>query len=630
MSYPTMAASNYYNSTGFSPSTLGERDDEEKAKDCQKYLLILAEQRLPWEPMLDNIIRYVNHGRRSIQGIDLWPGQQTGQEIYDDTAMLARNTMVDGMVGYLCSRNQAWFSLELPGKFNFPAGSGMRSWSGKRVDSYPQVQRWLQDCQTVMYSAFNRSNFYDVVTEFISDGGTCGTAHLLAEEDIVRGAIVFTVPHFRECFIAENQWKKVDTCYRVFKMTLRQFADKFGYDKMKEADNNFDRDYKNNMYAEREVLHAIYPRKDYQPWREDARGKKWESTWVYRKGGKILPSSAGSETTRGYNREAALKDIHIVGEGGYDSMPIVTWRWRVNSDETYGRGPAHDAFVSIAQLNQMGRTNLITAQMGAEPPLVAYSDLRGAIQRGPNGITYVEANRGDLRTRAPLPLYTGVQNLPFSVEYQDKVRQIVNSHFHTDVFMMMSQLSQQGNQSRMVTEHVNELQSEKAAILGTRVGNLQSEAFDPLIYRAYSIEAAAGRIPAPPDILMGTVHGPVEVQYLGPLAQAQTRLTKVRSIQSGIAMATQAAQLNPISMDLVDFDETVKEILDATGFPASCLRDPRMVMQIRQQRNKMAEQTRVAEQAPQLAKAAASLAKAPEAGSALKQLMGGGEETPTA
>ena len=220
-------------------SKLGNRDDDQKAKDCLKYLLVLAEQRLFWEPMIDNIIAYVNHGRRFITDRDLWDGQQTGQYVYDDTAMLARNKLRDGMVGNLCSRNQPWFALELPGKLNFPRTSKMRSWSGQRVDSYPQVQQWIQDSQDVMYSAFNRSNFYDVNTEFISDGATCGTGYMLAEEDIENARIVFTVPHFREMFIAENQYGQVDTDYRVYKMTLRQLAQKFGWDKMCGIEHEF-------------------------------------------------------------------------------------------------------------------------------------------------------------------------------------------------------------------------------------------------------------------------------------------------------------------------------------------------------------------------------------------------------
>lgn len=619
MSYPSIGTQSIIDNEGYSPSVLGKRDDSDRAKDAQKYLQILAEQRLPWEPMIDNLIAYVNHGRRSIQDRDLWPGNPTGMEIYDDTAMLARNLLTDGMVGYLCSRNQPWFVLEIPGKLNFPRSGGMRAWSGKRVDEYPQVQKWLQDCQTVMYSAFNRSNFYDIATEFISDGATCGTAHLLTEEDVATGTIVFTVPHFRQCFIATNRFGKVDTNFRVYKMTLRQFVQKFGLEQMKKADDNFERDYKSNMYAEREVLHAVYPRKDYNPERIDAKGKKWESIWVYNKGGFVLNSSASQQNSTD-------EGVTMLGEGGYDSMPILTWRWRVNSDEVYGRGPAHDSWISIALANQMGRTNIITGQKTAEPPLVAYSDLRGQIQRGPNGITFVESNRGDMRARMPQMLSTGVQGLPFNLEYQQRVGQIINQHFHTDVFMLMSQLAQAKASERMVTEQIFELMNEKAAILGTRVGNLQSEAFDPLISRVYDIEARAGRIPEPPDILRTAMHAGVNIQYMGPLAQAQIRLSKVRSIQSGIALFQQITQFDPIAIHVVDTDQMIREVADATGFPESCLRDPQAIVKIRQLAEQQRQQQQQIENAPKIAKAAALAGKGTEPNSPLKMLLGGAPE----
>jgi len=619
MTYPSLAtATQYLSSREYMASPTGPRDDDQKAKDCMKYLQVLAQYRLQWEPYIDAIILYVNHGRRFVQDYNLWDGQQTGQEVYDDSAMLARNKLVDGMVGYLCSRNQPWFALELPGKFNFPRSSGMRSWSGRRVDEYPQVQKWLQDSQTVMYSAFNRSNFYDTVPEFISDGATCGTATVQVEEDVSNATIVFTVPHFRECFIAENQWGMVDTIYRVYAMTLRQLVQKFGLDKMKEVDDKFNQDYEQNMYEQRMILHAIYPRKDYNPSRMDAKSKPWASEWIYRKDGVLSYTQGKVDTT-------ISGDGKLLSEGGYDSMPTITWRWRKNNDEVYGRGPAHDAFVSIAQANQMGRTNLITAHQAAEPPLVAPADLRNSIQRGPNGITYVERNRGaDMRTLIS-PLYTGVQNLPFNIEYQDRVTRIINEHFHTDVFMMMSQLSQQGNQSRMVMEQVQELQGEKAAILGTRVGNLQSEAFDPLITRVYHIESMAGRIPTPPDILLESVHGPVEIQYLGPLAQAQTRLTKVRAITTFLQLVGQVAQIDPSVLHVVNSYNTVKELADAVNVPVECLNDPKTYQMILQSLQKIAQQDRTADNLPKVARAAASLSKAPEAGSLVQQLMDGGE-----
>ena len=617
----TNSSRSYLRQDGNSLSKLGDRDDDQKAKDALKYLLVLAEQRLFWEPQIDNIIAYVNHGRRFITDRDLWDGQQTGQFVYDDTAMLARNKLRDGMVGYLCSRNQPWFGLELPGKFNFPRTSNMRSWTGTRVDTYPQVQKWLQNTSDVLYSAFNRSNFYDQIPEFISDGATCGTAHMVVEEDIKNANTVFTIPHFRECFIAENQYGKVDTVYRVYKMTLRQLAQKFGYDDMCKVEPNFKRDYESNMHTERDVLHAIYPREDYEPWRMDAKGKPWASDWVYCKGGRILAKG-------GTSNSLSLADAKhtLVKEGGYDSMPIITWRWRKNDDEVYGRGPAHDAFVSIAKINQMARTNLVTAQRGAEPPLVAYSDQRGAIQRGPNGITYLESNRGDIRARMPQPLHTGFQNLPFGTEFQDRVAAVINEHFHTDVFLMMSQLANAGKSERMVVEQVQELQGEKAAILGTRVGNLQAEAFDPLINRMYQIEAEAGRIPTPPAILTESVHGPVQVQYLGPLAQAQTRLTTVRGIQSFLQLAGQVAQFDPSVAHAINAPHMLRVLRDAVNAPVDIVYDEKTFAAIVQGLNRQTQQEQTAQNIPKLAKAAASLAKSPESGSILQNLMGGGQD----
>jgi hypothetical protein len=219
---------------------------------------------------------------------------------------------------------------------------------------------------------------------------------------------------------------------------------------MKRADVNFEHDYESNMHADREILHAVYPRKDWHPGRIDAKGKKWESDWVYRKGGKILGASDTGQKDRAV----------MLSEGGYDSMPVMTWRWRKNSDEIYGRGPAHDAWIAIATANQMGRTNLITAQKAAEPPMVAYEDQRGKIQRGPNGISFIPPNRGDIRQVAPISLTTGVQNLPFNTEYQQRVGAIINEHFHSDIFTMLSQIGQEKGMGRPVTEQIFEMQSE--------------------------------------------------------------------------------------------------------------------------------------------------------------------------
>ena len=59
-----------------------------------------------------------------------------------------------------------------------------------------------------------------------------------------------------------------------------------------------------------------------------------------------------------------------------------------------------------------------------------------------------------------------------------------------------------------------------------------------------------------------------------------------------------------------------------------CMRTPQEIMAIQQAINQQAQQQQTAENVPKLAKAAASLSKAPEAGSILKQLMTGSEDAP--
>jgi len=110
------------------------------------------------------------------------------------------------------------------------------------------------------------------------------------------------------------------------------------------------------------------------------------------------------------------------------------------------------------------------------------------------------------------------------------------------------------------------------------------------------------------------------------LAQAQSRLTKVRSIQSGLGLLQQIAQIDPLAPHYVDTVEMVKEAWTATGAPASCLLSLKQITQIRQMAQQQQERQQQIENAPKIAKAAALASKGAEPDSPLKQLMGGGKE----
>jgi hypothetical protein len=111
--------------------------------------------------------------------------------------------------------------------------------------------------------------------------------------------------------------------------------------------------------------------------------------------------------------------------------------------------------------------------------------------------------------------------------------------------------------------------------------------------------------------------------YQNALSQAQVRLSKVRTIQSGVQMAGQIAQIvGPVAIDKIDVDEVMDEIFDAAGFPESCIRDEKQVQQIREIRNKKQEQMEKLEAMKVVPKAAAAMSKTAQEGSPMKALMG--------
>ncbi|MBU0599084.1 head-tail connector protein [Patescibacteria group bacterium] len=571
------------------------KTDEDKAKFCQRQMGFLEEIRRPYEHMVDEVIRLVNHGRRKI--VDNHPqntmnankGKNTGIDVYDGTALSAANLAADGIHGYMCSSSIHWFDLTLPGKMNFPRTSGMSSWSGKRLDEYPEVKVWLDDCEEVLYSAFLRSNFYDFHPDYTREGITIGTATAVIEEDVENNRIIFTLPHFRECYICENQFGQVDTHYRKYKMTLRQLVQKFGAEKVFKLDINFKNQYEKNPYTEKEVIHATFPRTDYDPKKLNGSNKPVASIW-------LLPSST----------------YKIIDESGYWELPKVTWRWRKNADEIYGRSPAWDAYVGIMKGNQQAKSNLIAGHKMAEPPMTAPEDLRGKVRPSAAGWTWISGNV--TKDKVPVPLQTGIQ-LPFAIDQQERTDKAIKEHFHVDFFLMLYQAA--FNKVDLTATQVLGMQGEQAAVLGTRIGRHQSEGLNPIMDRVFAIENRAGRLPAPPQILLDYGGQNMEIDYLGPLSQAQRRLFKMQGIRAGIEIASQIATVFPSSVDIIDGDQTMKEALEAVGFPAKTFRNEGQVDTIRQIRQKKQMEQEAIEQMEQVAKAAQRVTKSPEEGSIL-------------
>jgi hypothetical protein len=578
--------------------------DEEKAKRIWKTFGHLERERNPYENMVDEVITYVNHSRRKIKDATGMKGKKTGIEVYDGTALSAVNLDTDGICGYSFSKSYRWFGYTLPGKLNFPRWSGMRAWSGKRMDEYPEVREWLQDTEEVLYAAYLRSNFYDISPEIVRDALTVGTVNPIAEEDRGRARTIFTVPHFRECYIAENRFGMVDTRYRKFKLTLRQLVDKFGIKQMDKVIPGFSNSYENNPYDEKEIIHAVYPRSDFDPNIMNSQNMPMASAWV-----NVSPLAFL------YEKEKYESTV----ESGYHESPIMTWRWRKNNDEIYGRSPSWDAYVDIMKANQQGKDNLIAGHKKVYPPMMGPESLRGKINDKAKGWTFVDQML--MEKQYPRPLITGM-DLPYAIDQQERSDKIIREYFYVDFFLMLSQAA--ANKVPLTATQTLEMAAEKAAILGTRIGRMESEFLNPVHDRMFAIEYRAGRIPQPPQILLD-LGGNIEIDYLGPLAQAQKRIYQSQTIRAGFQSIGEASQVYEEVKLAIDPIGSMQDLLVAQGFPMKRLRSKEEITEILSQKHEMEDQQQTLEQGVEVAKAASRLTKPIEKGSPLSKIIGGEE-----
>lgn len=566
-----------------------KQTDEKTAKDIIRYHEYLKQIRLPFESTVDEILEFVRQSKpiKSTQ-----KGQKLTGNVYDGTAISALNLWADGMYGYLCSPNLDWFSLTIPNTVNFNRMSAMRQFNGKRIDDIPEVSQWLNDCEDVMKSAFLRSNFYAVMPQFFRDGGSIGTAAMDIEEDIGKGRIFFTPIHFREYCLAEDKNGMVDTMYRRFPVTMRNLVQRFGLEKIKAVDKDFEQKYEKNPYEEIFLIHAVQPRVDFDPSRIDSKSKPFGSYWVLED-----------------------KKDTLLDEGGYSRFPSIGWRYRKETDEVYGRSPAWDAYAEIMLGQQEARTNLIAGQKMAEPPMVGPEDLRGRVNSGPKGWTWVE-QMGD----APRPLNDGIK-LPFALEMRERTDKAIEKHFNVDFFLMLSQAAY--NKVFLTATQVIQMAGEKAAVLATRTDTLNIEAFNPIIDRVWDIELEARRLPPAPDVLQEFGGGHIEIDYLGPLAQAQKVMFETQGIKASLETGMQIAQIFPEALDILDGDEMMREIFKANRAPAKTMRSEEKVAELRQQRQQQQQMQQTIDQMSQAATALPGASKTIESGSAIDVLTGG-------
>ncbi|AGE60275.1 head-tail connector protein [Pelagibacter phage HTVC010P] len=507
----------------------------------------LEGQRQNWETHWQEVADYMQPRKADVTK-QRARGDKRMEQVFDSSPIQAVELLAASLHGMLTNPSTPWFTLRF---------------KDEEIENEDEAKLWLEASTDAMYTAFNRSNFQQEIFELYHDLITFGTAAMFIEEDD-EDIIKFSTRHINEVFIAENDKGRIDTIYRRFKISARAAMQKFGEAVSSDVQSAFKKD----PYKEVEILHAVYPRTDFNPNKKDKKNMPFESVYIEFKNGNELSVS------------------------GFREFPFVVPRYLKASNEIYGRSPAMTALPDVKMLNEMCKTTIKAAQKQVDPPLLVPDDgFLLPVRTVPGGLNFY---RSGTRDRIE-PLNIGANN-PLGLNMEQQRRDSIRAVFYVNQLMM-----QDGPQ--MTATEVIQRNEEKMRLLGPVLGRLQSELLKPLIDRVFAILLRNNMLPAAPEFLSGR---DVEIEYVSPLAKAQ-KSTELQSIMRAVEILGSLANVAPV-FDYVNFDNLVKHLADIVGVPQKILKTQSQVNAERQQAQQQQQEMQQMQQLQQVAKAGGDIA----------------------
>ena len=529
-------------------------------KKLQKRFDRLKSNRQNWESHWQEVADYMQPRKADVTKTRS-KGDKRTELVFDSSPMQAVELLAASLHGMLTNPATPWFSLKF---------------KGLDLEGDDDAKAWLEQATEIMYTAFNRSNFQQEIFELYHDLITFGTAAMFIEDD-EEDVLKFSTRHINEMYISENDKGRIDTIFRKFKLTARAAIQKFGAD----VSTNIVTTSRKDPYEEVDIIHAVYPRSDFDPRKQDKENMPFESVYF----------------------EAGTGDELSVS--GFREFPFVVPRYLKASQEIYGRSPAMTALPDVKMLNEMSKTTIKSAQKQVDPPLLVPDDgFMLPVRTVPGGLNFYRAGTRDRIE----PLNIGANNT-LGLNMEEQRRNSIRNAFYVNQLQM-----QDGPQ--MTATEVIQRNEEKMRLLGPVLGRLQSELLKPLIDRTFALLLRKNLFRPAPEFLSGQ---DIEIEYVSPLAKAQ-KSAELQSIMRGIEILGSLANVAPV-FDHVNMDKLVKHLMDVVGVPQKVLKTQNEVQAKREQDQQQQAQQQQMAQMQQLAEtagAAAPMAKAlPEEAKAL-------------
>lgn len=421
---------------------------------------------------------------------------------------------------------------------------------------------WLEQCNNILHSHINQSNFYLQAAQFFPILTALGTSCMFEEvlprkKDGSFGGLRFNTWDLSGLAFEQGDDGQVNHVYRKFTWTVDQIYSKFP----SSIDESMKRDLQNDPAKEYTLYHAIGER-------DPAKVK-------------IDETGLAPPDKRPYYNITFIKDNGaILQEDGFYEKPVFPTRLSVFGDEVYGRGIGHTAIYTVQSLNMTNEIAFKSRIKAMSPPILSENrNILGSLNLVPDQVTIVR----DTNKIKQWPVQGDVSTGNFSVqELRDSVKQM----FLIDKILLPPR-TETGEQTAFeIQQRLAQLQK----VSGGSLNRVNSEWLAPLLIRTFSALYRAREFPPEPEVLADRDLD-VITKFVNPFSRQQ-RLEDVASMTGWVAQVAETAQVtgNPNSLDWVDTDYITKETAEIRSVPPSAVRSSDEVAAIRQQRQAQEQQ----------------------------------------
>ena len=497
------------------------------------------------------------------------PGAEKTDRIVDTTAIMASQEMASGLSQNLVPPGQPFFALQA---------------TDREVNKAERVRRYLSEISDITHEHLFSSNFLMQLNETLRSLSVFGTGCLFSQYDLGLNFIDYDIGNY---VIMENSKRRVDQIFVKFCYTATQAFEKWGekagglvVDAMKDSKTS------NKTF---EFLHYVAPRGTGNPLLKNNINMPFASYYI------------------------AIKDKIEIEEGGFEEFPYHVVRWSKSSNEVWGRGQGTFALPDVRMLQWMKAGLIECANKLNNPPLEVLESFEGEVRVGPGQINNV-LELGSIRALQR----DALGNFPISKDILLMQQEDVKNLFFNDIFKQLSDLKG----DRRTTLEIRERIGEGLQRLGPPIGRINEELFTPLINRNVFLLLRNGRLPEPPQELLGQ---DFKIEYIGRLA-LELKSHQARAAQGWVGDIASMAEAFPDALDVVNVDSTVKLLGTTRGVNVENINTDEVIAAKRKARADQIAQQQALEMAQAAGKTYKDASGAAEAGSpaaALQEAMGG-------